>query len=81
MEKFRYLLIRWIILINICLIIVEHDSWREIMIHIHAGLAPYLVKSGNTIKRWILKEFKRQKAVIKEDLINTRSRIHISADL
>ena len=66
---------------NICLIVVEHDSWRQMMIHLHAGLAPYLVKSGNTIKRWILKEFKRQKTVIKEELANARSRIHISADL
>ena len=81
MERFRYLLIRWIVLMNICLIVVEHDSWREMMIHVHAGLAPYLVKSGNTIKRWILKEFKRQKAVIKEELINTRLRIYINVDL
>ena len=81
MRKFRYLLIRWIVLMNICLIVVEHDSWRERMIHVHAGLASYLVKSGNTIKRWILKEFKRQKTVIKEELVNARSRIHISADL
>jgi len=51
------------------------------MIFYHAGLAPYLVKSATTIRKWILKEFQRQKLAIKDELANARSRIHISADL
>jgi hypothetical protein len=51
------------------------------MIFCHAGLAPYLVKSATTIRKWILKEFERQKLAIKDELANARSRIHISADL
>ena len=81
MTKFRYLLIRWIVMMNICLWVVEHESFREMMVHCCAGLEPYLVQSRKTIRRWILKEFKRQKAVIKDELANARSRIHISADL
>jgi hypothetical protein len=56
---------------NICLTVVEHDSWRDIMIFCHAGLAQHLVKSVTVTKKWILKKFKRQKLVIKEELIGT----------
>jgi hypothetical protein len=63
-NRFRYLLNRWIVMMNICVWVVEHKSFREMMIHCCAGLEPYLINSGTTIKRWILKESKRQKAVI-----------------
>jgi hypothetical protein len=63
-NRFRYLLIRWIVMVNICVWVVERESFREIMIHCCAGLEPYLINSGTTIKRWVLKEFKRQKAAI-----------------
>src|SRR5437660_1418013 len=42
--------------------------------------APTLLGSGNTIRRWIIKEFERQKLQIKE-LVTERGQIHISFDL
>ena len=51
MKRFYYLLIRWIVLMNICLIIVEHDFWCKMIIYIYADLASYLVKSENIIKQ------------------------------
>ena len=80
-ERFRYLLIRWIVAMNISLVCVEHPTWQQLMIHCHQGLAPYLVKSADTVRGWIMQEFEKQKLEIKKELATARSRIHISSDL
>jgi hypothetical protein len=41
----------------------------------------FLMLTGNTLKRWILEEFKKKKLEIKNKLITTRSRIYISFNL
>jgi hypothetical protein len=44
-------------------------------------LQPFLVLAGNTLKRWILKEFEKKRLEVKNELTTARSRIHISFDL
>ena len=39
-----------------------------------------MVKSANTIKRWILWEFEKQRRYVKQELTTARSRIHVSFD-
>jgi hypothetical protein len=51
------------------------------MIHCHQGLAPYLIKSADPVRGWIMKEFDKQKLQVKKELATAKSRIHISADL
>jgi hypothetical protein len=68
-------------MMNISFICIEHPSWRELMIHCHQGLAPYLIKSADTVRGWIMKEFDKQKLQVKKELATPKSRIHISADL
>jgi hypothetical protein len=80
MDRFRYLLIRWIMMMNIALTCVESSCFRELLLHCHSGLEPYLIKSVNIMRDWIIKEFERQKLKIKKELINTRFRIYISFD-
>jgi hypothetical protein len=40
-----------------------------------------LVKLGDIIRRWIIKEFARQRSKIKKELVTVRSRIYVSFDL
>jgi hypothetical protein len=80
-NTFRYLLIRWIVIMHIALSCVESDTFRDWVLYITPGLESYLVRSGNTIRRWILWEFARQRRYIKAELITARSRIHVSFDL
>jgi hypothetical protein len=68
-------------MMNIALVCVEAPCFREFLFHCHSGLEPYLVKSANTVRDWIIKEFERQKLEIKKELAATRSRIHISSNL
>jgi hypothetical protein len=81
MDRFRYLLIRWIVIMNIALVCVKAPCFRELLLYYHSGLEPYLVKSTDTIRSWIMKEFERQKLEIKKELADARSRIHISSNL
>ena len=68
-------------MMNIVLVYVESPYFRELLLYYYLGLEPYLIKSANTIKDQILKEFRRQKLEIKKKLVAARSRIYISANL
>ena len=48
-------------MMNIALVCVESPYFRELLLHCHSGLEPYLVKSADTVREWIMKKFKRQK--------------------
>jgi hypothetical protein len=45
------------------------------------ALKPFFVKSHQTIRRWIMDEFKQQRRKIKDELKLAKSKIHISFDL
>jgi len=79
-NTFRYLLVRWIVTMHIALTCVESDTFRDWVLYIAPRLEVYLVKSANTIKRWILWEFAKQHRYIKKELTTARSRIHVSFD-
>jgi hypothetical protein len=80
-DTFRYLFIRWVIMMHIALTCVESDAFRDWVLYVAPGLESYLVRSGDTIRRWILWEFARQRRYIKAELAVAKSRIHISFDL
>jgi hypothetical protein len=80
-DTFRYLFIRWVVTMHIALTCVESDAFRDWVLYIAPGLETYLVRSGDTIRRWILWEFARQRRYIKAELAAAKSRIHISFDL
>jgi hypothetical protein len=66
---------------HIALTCVESEPFRDWVLYICLALEKYLVKSGDTIRRWIMKEFIRQRSEIKKELATARTRIHISFDL
>lgn len=59
-ERFRYLLIRWIVLCHLALSIIEHEAFRTLVKYISPAIEHYLVKSGDTIRQWIIDEFGKQ---------------------
>jgi hypothetical protein len=50
-DRFRYLLICWIVTMHVALSIVEHDTFREMLIYICPALDKVLARSHNTIRR------------------------------
>jgi hypothetical protein len=80
-NTFPYLFIRWIVTMHIALSCVESEAILDWVLYICPALEKYLVESGDAIRRWIMKEFVRQKSEIKKELATARSRIHVSFDL
>jgi hypothetical protein len=67
-DRFRYLLIRWIVCMHIALSVVEHSTFRDLILYISPALESLLVRSGKSIRRWILTEFDTQKRVVHDYL-------------
>lgn len=80
-DRFRYLLIRWIVCMHVALRVVEHHTFRDLISYICPAVLPFFAKTGKTIRRWILEEFKKQRVRVKDELGLAKSMIHISFDL
>jgi hypothetical protein len=70
------------IICNITFYVVELFYYKELLLAYLIGtLKPFLMLTGNTLKRWILEEFEKKKLEVKNKLITARSRIYISFNL
>lgn len=79
--KFREALIQFIVMCSIAFNVVESPYFQALLESCSEALAQFFVKAGNTVKRWILEEFEKQKMQIIAELATARSRIHVSFDL
>jgi hypothetical protein len=80
-NRFRYLFIRWIVTMHIAFTCVESETFRDWVLYVAPGLEKYLVRCGDTIRDWIIKEFDKSRLQIKSELVTAQSRIHISFNL
>jgi hypothetical protein len=60
--------------------VVESQYFRALLESCFNALKPFFVKTGSTVKRWILEEFEKKRLEIKAELATARSRIHVSFD-
>jgi hypothetical protein len=70
-----------IVTMHIALTCVESETFRDWVLYVVPALDKYLVESGDSIRRWIIREFERQRLEIKKQLTRAHSRIHVSFDL
>jgi hypothetical protein len=80
MEEFRSLLLQWIICCHIALSMIENPLFRGLIEFINVLIIQFLPSSSNTLRQWVIDEYKREKALKKKALQNARSRITISFD-
>jgi hypothetical protein len=64
-ETFRTRLIRWIVECSIPFRSVESSHFQELLTVLNPGVERYLVKIGNTIRRWIEADFMEAKGQIR----------------
>jgi hypothetical protein len=79
-DDFRWFLLKWIIQMHVALVMIESESFRELIYMIAPALDDFMVSSVTTIRNWILKLFEGQNLVIKVKLAKARSKIYISFD-
>jgi hypothetical protein len=65
---------------HVALVMIESESFRELIHVIAPALDDFMVSSATTIRNWILKLFENQSLVIKAKLAKARSKVHISFD-
>ncbi|OLL26463.1 putative AC transposase [Neolecta irregularis DAH-3] len=61
--------------------IVECPEFRAFLYYLNVDIDTWLPGSHNTIKRWVIRQYKSQKERIKQHLHSARSKIHISCDI
>jgi len=80
-EQFKKLLIRWVIVIHISFSQVENPAFQQLLFYLCAALTSLLPTSSNTIRQWIINDFKQRRGQIRKELHLSKSLIHLSFDL
>lgn len=79
-ERFKSLLVRWIVYCHISFRMLENQYFRELVGFMNSGLAAYLPRAASTIRGWVIAEYHKQKEVLVEEMKSALSDIHISFD-
>jgi len=79
-DDFRLLFLQWIICCHLALSMVENDFFRSLIRFINGAILEHLPESSNTIRKWVISEYQRQKEIKKETIRKSRSWINISFD-
>ena len=62
---------------RIALTIIEHQAFRDLVLYVCPALESVFVRSHNTIRRWIMAEYRKQRLDIKGELAPAKSTVHI----
>jgi len=79
-DEFRLLFLQWIVCCHLALSMVESPFFRHLIRFINRTILDYLPESSNTVRKWIIGEYQRQKTIRKEIISKARSHITISFD-
>jgi hypothetical protein len=80
LERFKFLLVQWIVFAHISFLQIENKYFRDLLTFLSSSFASFL-PSRNTFRNWVLEEFKTQKKRLRKELKKARSNIHFSFDL
>lgn len=80
LDKFKLLLIRWMVFCHIAFSQVENNYFRSLLTFLSLSLGK-LIPSRNTLRGWVLTEYKARKGKMRRELRKARSSIHLSFDL
>jgi hypothetical protein len=80
-ERLKLYLIEWIVVMHITFSQVENKWFRRFLGSLSPTLEGWIPRAGNTVKKWILAEFKQRQEKVKKRLHASKSRIHLSFDL
>jgi hypothetical protein len=80
LDRFKILLIRWIVCCYISFFQIENIYFRELLFFLSPQLIELLPKARSTIRKWIIEEFRKRKEDLKEELQLARSSISLSFD-
>lgn len=80
-ESFKTLLVRWIVYCQVAFAMLENEYFRELLACLNQSVANLLPRERATLRRWIMDEYVTQRAVLKNELAQAISDVHLSFDL
>jgi hypothetical protein len=81
MDTFKALLIRWIVCCQLAFYMLENTAFRDLVAYLNAALGALLPKARATLRKWIIAEYDDRKIILKTELQESVSKIHISFDV
>lgn len=79
-ESFKTPLVRWIVYCQVAFAMLENGYFRELLACLNRSIANLLPRARVTLRRWIMDEYVTQKAVLKNELAQALSDVHLSFD-
>lgn len=81
LDTFKALLIRWFVCCQLAFFMLENTVFRELISYLNTTLGALLPKARSTLRTWIVAEYNERKDVLKAELEQSISKIHISFDI
>lgn len=79
-ERFSGLLVRWVVQAQIPFSAIEDKGFRDILLALQPSLDKYIIKSHNSLSKWVRDDYQEACKQLKSVLAKSHSRIHISFD-
>ena len=80
-ERFRDLLVRWVVQCQVPFVAVGRSQFAELLLCAQPYLRPYLTSSSNTIGNWVRDDYQQAVAQVRQVLSASKSKIHLSFDI
>lgn len=80
-ESFKTLLVRCLVYCQVAFAMLKNEYFRELLACLNQSVANLLPRARTTLRRWIMDEYVTQKAVLKNELAQAISDVHLSFDL
>ncbi len=80
-DVFKLLMLKWFVLCQLALFMLENTYFRALMSYMHAGLGGLLPKATSTLRGWIMTEFDTQRGLLAAELSKSLSKVHITFDI
>ena len=81
LPKFRHDLTKWIAVSRQAFLVIEEPVFQEMIADLSVEAASIILKSANTVREWVIAEFRKQKEILTQRFQQARSRIHLSMDI
>jgi len=79
-DDLRLRFLQWLICCHIALSMVENDFFRSLIRFINSAVLEFIPKTSDTLRKWVIAEYQRQKKIQKEIILHSRNQITISFD-
>ena len=80
-ERFRGLLVKWVVQCQVPFSAVTHEQFKAILLCLQPHIERYLLRSSTTMTSWVRTAYEEARISLKSQLALSKSRIHFSFNI